>query len=235
MSDASGIFAPDTAEALARGLFPDDVAVAVSFPWDAPEGVLPEEVASLRAPIDKRLREFAAGRRAARAAMAQLDHAPKPVPHGADRAPQWPRGLSGSLSHTDAICIAVLASSGRYAALGLDVEEDADLPADTLPEVCTPMELAWLSVQPQDSRGRLARLIFSAKECAYKLQYPLTGELISFDAFEITPDLETGQFEATLTRDVAPFSERTHLSGRFAFGAGLILTGMALPRSMRPD
>ncbi|WP_371227807.1 4'-phosphopantetheinyl transferase family protein [Roseovarius sp. 2305UL8-3] len=234
MNDVAAIFAPDTVVELASGLLPDAVEVAVAYPWEAPDGLWPEETASLSNPVDKRLREFAAGRRAARQAMSQLDLPAAAIPHGSDRAPVWPRGVVGSLSHTDTICVAVVAHSGQFSALGLDIEEDADLPRDLWPEVLTPIETAWLSVQPEKMRGRLARLIFSAKECAYKLQYPITGKLLGFGAFDITLDVETGQIEATLTDDVAPFVARTQFAGRFAFGAGLVLTAMALPRSMRP-
>jgi len=234
MSIEAPIFAPDLVQAVARGLFPDDVALALSFPWEVAEGLLPDERASLRAPNDKRLREFAAGRRAARQAMLQLGLPASAVPHGPDRAPQWPAAVGGSITHSDSICLAALGHASHYAALAIDVEEDTDLPEDILTEVCSAMELAWLSVQPEGARGQLARLIFSAKECAYKLQYPLTGQLLGFEAFEITPDLETGQFEATLTQDVAPFAARHHFVGRFAFGAGLVLTGMALPHTALP-
>ena len=106
----------------------------------------------------------------------------------------------------------------EFAALGLDVEDATDLPRDLWPEILTPMESAWLSVQPSETRGRLARLIFSAKECAYKAQYPLTGRLFGFDTFEITPDLETGQFEATLTRDIAQLPARTTVVARLPSG-----------------
>jgi 4'-phosphopantetheinyl transferase EntD len=157
-----------------------------------------------------------------------------PVPQGPDRAPVWPAGLAGSISHSESICLAVVGSARRYAALALDVEADDDLPAGILPHICTPAEQAWLSVQPQQMRGRLARLIFSAKECAYKLQYPVTRKLLDFDAFEITPDVESGQFEATLTCDVAPFGARHQFAGRFTFGAGLVLTAMAMSHSARP-
>ena len=34
-----------------------------------------------------------------------------------------------------------------------------------------PEERRWLDSLPEEVRGRSARLIFSAKECAYKLQY----------------------------------------------------------------
>lgn len=230
MSVNAAIFAPDTVEALARGLFAQDVALAVTFPWEAATGLLPAEAASVARPNDARLREFAAGRRAAHRAMQALGRPVRAVPHGPDRAPVWPDDVTGSLSHNAVICMAVLGHAGRYGSLALDIEEASDLPADLLPVVCTQAELAWLSVQPEDWRGVLARLIFSAKECAYKLQYPHTRQLLDFDAFEITPDLETGQFEATLTQAVGPFAARRQFFGRFAIGAGLVLTGLALPR-----
>jgi len=158
----------------------------------------------------------------------------RPVPQGPDRAPVWPGDVAGSLSHNGTLCMAVLGDARRYAALALDIEEAEDLPGEVLPLVCTAAEQAWLSVQPEAWRGMLARLIFSAKECAYKLQYPQTRQLLEFDAFEITPDLETGQFEATLTLPVGPYPARRQFAGRFAIGAGLVLTGMALPRHEIP-
>lgn len=228
MKGAQDIFVPDAVEPLARAFFGSDVAMAIRMPWEAPDGLWPAEIASLGKPNEKRLAEFAAGRRALRAAMAELGVREQAVPQGPDRAPVWPRGLVGSISHTDTICIAVLAHAPRHAALALDIEEDADLPTEILSEICTRDERSWLSVQPPEIRGSLARLIFSAKECAYKLQYPLTHALLDFDAFQITPDLETGQFEATLTRPVGTFPERHRFYGRFAFAAGLVLTGMSL-------
>lgn len=231
MNDGQTIFAPDIAEALAKALLPKDVALAVAFPWHAAEGLLAEEVASLESAGPRRLAEFASGRRAAHAAMARLGTSVRAVPHGPDRAPIWPEGLVGSITHNEMICLAAVGYAARHAGLALDVEEDSPLPEDLVPEICTSAELAWLSVQPESERGHLARLIFSAKECAYKLIYPTTRAVLGFDAFEITPDLETGQFEATLSRNVAPFVARSRFAGRFAFGAGLVLTGMAMPHS----
>lgn len=223
--------APDLAQVAAQNLFPPDVTVRATYPWEEADDLLPEEAASLPGAIDKRLREFAAGRRAAQRAMADLCQPPKPVPAGQDRAPQWPRGVTGSISHTDHICLAALSTSPQYLSIGIDIEDDADLPTDLIPEICNLSEMAWLSVQPAKLRGRLARLIFSAKECAYKCQYPISKTLVGFDAFEVTPDLETRQFEATFTQSLPGFPARHYLSGRFAFGAGLIATGMTYARN----
>jgi len=212
----------------ARQLFAPDVAVCATDPWDEADDLLPAEATCLPNAIPSRLREFAAGRRASHRAMHDLGQPIQAVLTGADRAPIWPREVTGSISHTKTICLAALARSDAYLALGLDIEEDQDLPSDIRPEVCTQTELAWLSVQPQTMRGRLARLIFSAKECAFKCQYPISKALFGFDMFEITPDLETGQFEATFTETVPGFPVRSCLSGRFAFESGLIITGMRL-------
>ena len=228
MNDLADIFAEDTIEAIARDMFPDDVGVGFAFPWGAPEGLLPGEASGLGRPTKKRLAEFAAGRRAAHQAMERLGVPVRAVAHGPDRAPVWPRGVVGGISHTDTHCLAVVAEGARYASLGLDLEADEDLPHDLMEVVCTPAERGWLSVQPAEIRGRLARLVFSAKECAYKAQFCVTRQLIGFEAFEITPDLETGQFEATFTQDVLPFTRGACLHGRFSFGGGVIVTAMAL-------
>lgn len=228
MPDAR-IFAPDEVQTLARGLFPAGVAVALAYPWEGDDDLWPDERKSLPKAVDKRLGEFAGGRRAARAALAQLEYEAAPILHKPDRSPNWPIGITGSISHTDDICLAALARVSDHMALGLDIEEDIPLPEEMIRVICTASELAWLSVCASDMRARFATLIFSAKECAYKAQYTLTGQLLEFDAFEITLDPETGQFEATFTCDVAPFSARDCLHGRFAFGANLVMTGLALP------
>lgn len=231
MNDLADIFAEDTIEAMARDLVPEDVAVGFAFPWGAPEGLLPGEATGLGRPNEKRLAEFAAGRRAAHQSMERLGLSVRAVAHGPDRAPVWPRGVVGSISHSETHCLALVAVATAYAALGIDLEDDRDLPGDLIEVVCTRAERGWLSVQPDGMRGRLARLIFSAKECAYKAQFGVTRQLIGFEAFEITPDLETGQFEATFTQDVLPYTRGVCLHGQFAFGGGVILTAMALPGS----
>lgn len=235
MMDGGLICDPDEVEALARSLFPQSVEFGVAYPWEPFDDLRPEEAACLPRAVDSRLREFAAGRRAARRAMTALGQPAQAILHRADRAPAWPEGLSGSITHTENLAIAVVAPTQDHVSLGIDLEEGGDLPRELWSEVCTPLELAWLSVQPEVERGRLARLIFSAKEAAYKAQYALTGALLEFSAFEITPDLVTGQFEAILTQDVGPFEARMHFPGRFAFEGNMVMTGLALAPNIGPS
>jgi 4'-phosphopantetheinyl transferase EntD len=178
--------------------------------------LFPEERAALAGAVPARLAEFAAGRLAARQALGQ-DVA---LPMAPDRAPVWPEGVAGSITHDGGWALAAVSRMVRM--LGLDLEPDAPLPNDIWDTVLLPQEQAWLSRRAE--AGHWARVIFCAKECAYKAQYPLTREVFGFEVFEVT--LGDGTFEARFQRDVAPFRAGDALTGRYSRGDGLILTGI---------
>ncbi|WP_424979909.1 4'-phosphopantetheinyl transferase family protein [Leisingera sp. S232] len=209
--------------ALVRPLFAADVALAGADPLDAPPAPFAEEAAGLSPnAVAKRRNEFAAGRKAVRQAMQQLGVPTEPVPVGSDRAPVWPAGLTGSITHTKSCAMAVLTRVGAVQALGLDVEEDTPLKDELLPAICSEREQAWL--KRQDNPGHMAKVIFSAKEAAYKCQYSLSRAFYGFDGMELEFDLDTGAYQAFFTADQPPFRRRESVGGRFVAGAGLIIT-----------
>ncbi len=213
---------------LARPLFGPDIAVAATDPRASHYRPLAQESGAMVRMAPVRKRAFAAGRAAAHDCMLQLGRAVQPVLTTPERAPLWPRGLTGSISHSQSCCIAVLGPTTDVQSLGVDVEEATGLDDDLTAIICTPAEKAWLSTQPRERARLLAKLIFSAKECAYKCQYPLSKTLFGFDTFDITPDPDSGQFEATFLRDVPHFRAGTQLHGRFVISHGLIVTAMTL-------
>jgi len=214
----------------ARGLFDADIALALCDPRAPLGGLLSPERAGMGRMVDKRQREFTAGRVAAHRAMAELGYPAQPVLPGADRAPIWPDGLMGSLSHCDSLCICAMGRSRDVQSLGVDVEEDAPLDAELFDAILTPPERNWLNKQPADEMGRLARLLFSAKETAYKAQYPLSRTVLDFESISIELGIETGRYDAIFMHSVGPFATGTRLSGRFVRAQGLILTGITLRR-----
>lgn len=218
------------AEAALRGLLPRQVGAAVLDPRADHGPPLPGETAALARMVPARRREFAAGRAAARRAMAGIGLPGRAVPAGDDRAPRWPAGVTGSIAHCATCCVALAGRTRTWRALGVDVEPDAPLPDDLIDSVCTPEERAWLAARPAPARGRLARAIFSAKECTYKAQYPLTGRLLGFEALRITPEPAAGGFTAVFTAPAGEFAAGAALSGGLALRDGLILTVLALPR-----
>lgn len=214
-----------------RHLFGPLVAVAGLDPRGTPDALWPEEEDAVRAAVPSRRREFAIGRTAARLAMDQLGTPAKAIPTGEDRAPVWPGGIVGSLSHTRTACVAALAHAADLRSIGIDIETNDALPEDLIPVVCTAQEQDWLETQPAGQRGVLAKLIFSAKECAYKCQYPLTRQLFGFETLTILPGTDArgqGVFEATFTRPIGGFVQGSSLKGRYAMDAGFVITAMTL-------
>ena len=193
-----------------RGLLPAGAAVAATDP-QADHPLLPgEHIAA----VPRRQREFAAGRAALRAAMADLGLPPTAIPMHPDRSPALPAGLAASITHTATACLAA-AMTGRRA-LAIDLEPDEPLPSDILDTVLTPAE-----------RGTPdARVIFSAKEALYKAQYPLSGMLFGFDAVAVT--LETATFTATFLQAVPGFPTGSRLTGHWTRTDGHILTALVI-------
>lgn len=173
-----------------------------------------EEAAAVARAVPKRRTEFAAGRSAARAAMAEIGFAPAAIPQGRDRAPIWPVGLSGSIAHCDTCCVSVVALQEHYAVLGVDVEPATPLAPDLVAVICTPAERAWLAGEPDPNLA--AKMIFSAKEAVYKAQYPLTGKVIGFDA--VTLDMTDDTFHVVGDPTLA------NLKGAILIEGGLILS-----------
>lgn len=209
---------PDLAAlaAAARSLLPPGVAVAATDPTAAAPPLLPGEAI---AAIPARLAEYAAGRHAARQAMAELGlHAP-PIPMAQDRSPQWPPGLSGSITHSATLCLAAVTRLPRL--IGLDLEPMIPLDADLWETILTPAERNRLSATPL-----MAKLHFCAKEAAYKAQYPRSQTLFDFQTLEIT--LGPGSFTAMFLHPVPGFATGSTLHGQYTETEGHFLAALTL-------
>lgn len=209
-------------------LFGAKAAVAVVPVATASAALFPEEAAAIARAVPARRAEFQAGRQAARAALLKAGAMPAAIPMRADRAPIWPTGFTGSISHSAGVAVAVAAASPPTRALGLDLEPDTPLEADLWRSILTTTERRWLDAQPENRRGVLAKRIFCIKECAYKAQYGLSRTLLEFSAFEVTLPPKAGPFRATFQHHCPPFSKGEVLHGRVAVENGLILAGIAL-------
>ncbi|MBU3029968.1 4'-phosphopantetheinyl transferase family protein [Paracoccus marinaquae] len=209
---------------MAGSLFPDGVGVGLVTIGAAPP-LWPGEARAVAEAVAHRQAEFAAGRAAARLALLAAGLPEAAIPAGEDRAPLWPEGVVGSITHGEDCALAVAAPQALVQGLGLDVEPDAPLPDDILSEICDGAECAWIAGQVEPLRW--ARLIFVAKEAAFKCQYPLSRAIFGFDAMHVTVDAESGGLIARFTREIPPFAAGSALEGRFVRTAGLILAGFS--------
>ncbi len=216
----TAVFRQGAVEAALLALFPPGVAVAVEPVREGSDDDLrPEERTAISGAVPRRRAEFAGGRRAACRCLAGLGHEPVALPVGEDRAPVWPDGICGAISHAGGIAVAVARRGGM---LGVDIEEDAGLEAELWPLICGIDELAAL---PEFDRGRWVRHVFSAKEAVYKAQDPKRRALFGFDA--MTVKLTQGGFLARFALSVGAFDAGQVVPGRLNTVQGLVLAGVA--------
>lgn len=212
-------------------LLPAQVASAEMDPRSPAAVLLPGEEPAVARAVAKRRREFAAGRMCARRAMAELGQGVISIPQGSDRAPQWPEGFVGSISHTDTWCAAAVArTADGVRALGIDVEPAEPIDTDLLRIICLAEERAFIEARPAGEQGMLARLVFSAKEAAFKCQYAVSRTMLSYHAMHVRVDVAARRFSAVFQRAAGPFRPGDELSGRLTITAGYMATAVALCR-----
>lgn len=167
---------------------------------------------------NKRQAEHLAGRLCARQALLQLTGAASVPAVGADRAPCWPAGVVGSITHGDGWAAAVVASASDYQGLGLDVEtwlshERAERLAAQL---LTSAELQRLEQLPESQRAAQISLSFSLKESLFKALYPLVQQRFYFHDAEVLRAAD-GRAELQLLRDLGPhWPAGSRCQGQFA-------------------
>jgi 4'-phosphopantetheinyl transferase EntD len=208
------------------------VAVEVDLYRDSVGELSPEEAASVPRAQRDRLLEFRAGRHCAREALAALGVRAVSILRTEDRAPIWPDGIVGSITHSRARnrgwCAAAVARKTDVRSIGIDGELDEPLERKLWSRILLPSEQAFIEARADAEHGYLAKLFFSAKEAFYKCQYPISREFLEFSDVELTADPESGSFSARLLRDALPFRAGDTFHGMHARRQGIIATAVAL-------
>jgi 4'-phosphopantetheinyl transferase EntD len=219
------------AVALLSSVLPESV-VAVACVSDHGAGPLhPSEEPAVTRAVASRRAEFTTARTCAREALAALGAPAEAVPVGEKRAPVWPAGVVGSITHTRGFRGAAVAWRSVVRSVGIDAEVHDALPRGVLDAVSSSRERAELAALSA-ARPEVAwdRVLFSAKESVYKTWFPLTGRWLGFEEAELLPAVD-GTFRAHLlvegpTVDGAVVSA---FDGRWAVDGGILVTAIALP------
>lgn len=192
-----------------RDMLPADIALAAG-PHDSLAGELwPQERDLVKDAVDKRVREFRAGRAAARLALADLGHPAAALLKRQNRTPVWPQGILGSISHSITHAAAIVAPSNSYAGLGIDIEPDGPVDDALRDRLLRPEE--------RGSDGS-PKLKFSIKEAGFKALYPQYGRFIEFHQAVTDVDPFNGRFTIELLLDDWPGP--TRLTGNWTIASG---------------
>jgi 4'-phosphopantetheinyl transferase EntD len=155
-----------------RRILPSFVSVSAGPFLEDPAPLTARERRSAGEVDPARLRELENGRVHAKRALAMLGAAGAELAIGKDRAPRWPRGIVGSISHAsrrkEGYVAAAVARTRWAQRLGIDVEYEGALDPGVWSHVLTAGEVARLLEQSPPTRLTEAQVIWCVKEAALK-------------------------------------------------------------------
>jgi len=213
------------------GLFDARVRLCIEPIGDPDPSVLPpQEQALIAKAVPKRRREFAAGRLLARRMLGELGLPAGPLLRTEHGAVPWPSGVQASISHCGPWVGVAMTTDPGITGLGLDIEEAKPLEAKYWHVILTEDDTCHLETWPEQTRERVAKRMFGAKEAAYKAQYPTSGQFLPFSAMWIAVGPGLDRFEATFRQDADPWRTGDVLRGRFATMDGHVVTSVIAER-----
>lgn len=205
-----------------RARLPESVAIAERDPRQS-HPLLGNEAQMIARAVPARRAEFSAGRDAARDCLRQLGM-PAVEIAAENRAPIWPAGSLGSITHSKTACLAVVARSDDLDALGVDIEPDAPLPASLLDSVLNTDEQAFASD---------ARAAFSMKEAVYKALSPHLPRILEFHDLILSRE-DDDRISATLTTHAGPFAKGARFGVHCCRAENHVLSLCWLPKGHIP-
>lgn len=171
--------------------------------------------------VPKRAREFCAGRTAARRALAVVGVPGQAIPAGSGGEPVWPAGFTGSITHSDSHCFAIVASTRHYRALGIDLERKGRIGESLWHLLFTKEESERLRSMVPEIAGNRATILFSAKEAFLKAAFMMTRERLDFTRMHVDSHGD-GEFDVRPPRGMfarSSFSGVVHEDNNHVFTA----------------
>jgi len=208
-------------------LFPECAEAVVTDGLIDPPDLPPVEAAAVHNAVPSRQREFALGRWCARRALARLAvDAPSSsiIPVAANRAPIWPAGIVGSITHCQGFVGAVVARDDRLRSIGFDAERAEPLSADLVRLICTVPEIEWIAEQSPTPQLDWPKVMFSAKEAVYKCIAPVFGRMLDFLDVTLAIDVDALAFTAA-ARDL----DLSAVRGRLAVSRAFVFACASIP------
>jgi 4'-phosphopantetheinyl transferase EntD len=175
------------------------------------------------------LGELKSGRFYAKRALAMLGLHGVDIPIGSNRAPMWPRGVVGSLTHVrgrdGGHVAAAVGRESEFRAIGIDVETEGGLHPSLWDQVLTAREFERVGILPATIRSAEAQLVWCAKEAFIKA----IRQLIDPMEVEIDRDANSYGYPATWRVRTVGSDPSTHTwTGQSIRSSGFVLAAVAI-------
>ena len=165
--------------------------------YNALQELIPIQFNLSPAACAKRKNEFYSGRWCAVQSLIKKNESDLSIQIGKDRAPIWPKGVVGSISHSDQLAAALVDNNANCLAIGLDIQPASSmaLASDLKASILHPNEIKNFA---QHYDEKLFDIIFSAKETLFKALYPSCSiffDHLDAEVFEINATSQTLQIK----------------------------------------
>lgn len=177
-------------------------------------GLLPAEAPLIANAVEKRKREFTAGRVCARRALARLGHDQQALLYGNGREPLWPPETVGSITHDEGYCLVAVHSSNNLRGLGIDLTGKQSLDTSLVRLICNDEECQAIANAPNPVGIDSHKIIFSLKESLFKCLYPVLGQMFDFHDATVELDMTSSEARFRLHQGL-PADWWQHLFGRY--------------------
>ncbi|MGK2895331.1 4'-phosphopantetheinyl transferase family protein [Klebsiella michiganensis] len=173
----------------------------------------------LNTAVKKRRAEYLAVRYAAKQLL--QDSGVFSVPRtGPDRSPVWPSGWCGSLSHTDAFAIALVAPSDSCLSPGIDIEKINIRDIKEISDEFTTKKEQVLLMNSNINYETALTIVFSAKETLFKCLYPKLKLFMDFNVVSVNEIQEENNYIIfEFTKTIHP----QYIKGSFIYVEYIIL------------
>lgn len=180
--------------------------------------------------------EYLASRAAADALLKANGCARREVESGPDRAPLWPAGFTGSITHSLKLACVVVRPAALCKSIGIDAQDllEPQAVADVSEHCILPEELKC-GASPGLSHRETSTLLFCAKEAFFKCVYPLVGQHFAYrDAQVQAVDVASGRLQVRIVNSPGPrLPAGFVLAGSVFFALGHAFTAFELPAGAR--
>jgi len=170
----------------------------------------------------KRLNDFRASRFCARRCLSQLGIEPFALLSRSNRAPIWPDGIIGSISHTTNLCAAAVIEKNGVTGIGIDVETTKPINMDILDMICSNNEIKRL--KKQGDPLILGKVVFSIKESIFKCFNPRFDHWLDFKDVNLELSMKDKRYHMNFREKVEPELKNCTINGHWFLGQKFILS-----------
>ena len=217
--------------AVFQNLLPPNVIVEESKIEDAQGLLFPDEEALIARAVEKRRKEFTAGRTCLRNVLAKLGVSNGPILQNKMRSPRVPRGYTATITHSGELCAAAAVKKGEIEAIGIDVEEHSALEPNIEKMILVPNEQMMINDLPNRGSVHWDKVIFSAKESFYKAYFQITEQYLDYleAEFFVEPENQSLSCHLLIPSPVSDLEGRT-FQGKYKIADGYVFTAFAISR-----